>query len=344
MVNQRHFDGLDACLDDLVRELERLQGVVLTSGKRSFFSGPDVVLSEIPVEELRNTYALVVPIRDQLRRLETMGRPAVAALTGSALGSGFEIALACHHRVGLDTRETVWGLPEVGMRIMPGGGGLVRVTRMFGVVPAVEEIVGPGAVYRPRAALQAGLVDELAATRELVIERARTWFQSSWLVPGDGFGQPWERPGREIPGSSELDRTLPELAARVRSRVDGTPLLALPAILRVATVAATSQIDTAFAAETAAFLDLLHAPATAALAPLYFDLVAVAHDHANQAAVGDSARAVTDALLDAVYAATAQAVQNTSISASDANTCSIYAVGLPKWTGGAAQLSASRAV
>src|ERR1700712_3533028 len=88
MLNRRHYEGLNACLDDLTGQPDRLRGVVLTSAKRSFVAGPGSGPGEIPAEEAAPTYALLVPLRDQARRLETLGRPVAAALNGSALGGG----------------------------------------------------------------------------------------------------------------------------------------------------------------------------------------------------------------------------------------------------------------
>ena len=83
-------------------------------------------------------------VKHQLRRLETLGRPVVAAMNGTALGGGLEIGLACHHRIGLDAKGVVYGLPEVTLGLLPGGGGVVRITRMLGIADGVHERARPG--------------------------------------------------------------------------------------------------------------------------------------------------------------------------------------------------------
>ncbi|GIF17415.1 3-hydroxyacyl-CoA dehydrogenase/enoyl-CoA hydratase/3-hydroxybutyryl-CoA epimerase [Actinoplanes tereljensis] len=267
MLNRRHHDGLDSCLDDLSARLDQLRGVVLTSAKRSFIAGPEFVASEITPEEAAETYGLLVPLRDQARRLETLGRPVAAALNGSALGGGFELALACHYRVGPDDPSVVWALAETGMGIIPGGGGVVRVTRMAGIAATVLDIVGPGTPFHPASALAAGLIDEVAAD---AVAAARAWVLAQ---PSGPFAQRWERPGYRIPGGTGEPAGL---ADEVRRRSAGSPVRALAAVLDVAVRSAAAPPDEAFEIETAAFRPLLAAPEFPALSYLFFALHSVA--------------------------------------------------------------------
>jgi len=266
MISNRHVAGLDALLDDLEANLSTVRGLVITSAKASFFSGPDFVVAEM-ADEGGTIYDHLVPVRNQLRRLETLGRPVAAAITGSALGGGVEITLACHYRVGIADPDTVWALAETSMGLIPAGGGLVRATRMFGIEATVLDIVGPGSVYRPEEALRVGLVDELAATREEVVAAARAWVLSR--DPERPAVQRWEEADYTIPGGT----VAPEgLADEVRRRVEGTPLAALPAVLEVATVAAAEPVDEVFPIETQAFMPLLTLPVTARLGGVFFGL------------------------------------------------------------------------
>ncbi|WP_089155536.1 enoyl-CoA hydratase/isomerase family protein [Micromonospora sp. NBS 11-29] len=267
MINRRHHEGLEACLDDLAAHLDRLRGVVLTSAKRSFVAGPEFEPGEITPQEAAATYDLLVPLRDQARRLETLGRPVAAALNGSALGGGFELALACHHRVGPDDPNVVWALAETGMGILPAGGGTVRVTRMAGIAATVLDIVGPGTVFHPRSALAAGLVDELA---DDVVAAARAWVLAR---PPGAFTQRWERPGYRIPGGTAEPSGLAE---EVRLRSAGSPVRALATVLDVAVRSAGAPADEAFEIETAAFRTLLGAPEFPALSHLFFAMRTVA--------------------------------------------------------------------
>ncbi len=267
MLNRRHYDGLSSCLDDLARHLGRLRGVVLTSAKHSFTASPDFVPSETTPDEAASLYDLLTLLRDQARRLETLGRPVAAALNGSALGGGFELALACHHRVGTNDPSAVWALAETGMGIIPGGGGTVRATRMFGIAATVLDIVGPGTVYHPAQALAAGLVDELA---DDVVAAARTWVLAQ---PSGRYVQRWERPGYQIPGGTAEQ---PGLADEVSRRSKESPVRALAAVLKVAVRSAAAPLDEAFETETAACRALLSAPEFPALAHLFYAMRALA--------------------------------------------------------------------
>ena len=277
MLNRRHYDSLGVCLDDLTRQRGRLRGVVLTSAKRSFIAGPDFVPSEITPDEAAGTYDLLTPLRDQARRLETLGRPVAAALNGSALGGGFELALACHHRVGPTDPSVVWALAETGMGIIPAGGGTVRATRMFGIAATVLEIVGPGTVYDPARALAAGLVDELA---DDVVAAARSWVLAQ---PAGPFRQRWEQPGYEVPGGTAVP---PGVADEVARRSEGSPVRALAAVLQVALRSAAAPLDAAFEIETAACRELLGAPEFPDLAHLFSAMRAVATVPAEPARPG----------------------------------------------------------
>jgi 3-hydroxyacyl-CoA dehydrogenase/enoyl-CoA hydratase/3-hydroxybutyryl-CoA epimerase len=277
MINRRHHDGLAACLDDLTSRLDRLRGVVITSAKRSFVAGPEFEPGEITPDEAAGTYDLLVPIRDQTRRLETLGRPVAAALNGSALGGGFELALACHYRVGSDDPSVIWSLAETGMGIIPGGGGVVRVTRMAGIAATVLDIVGPGTVFAPAQALAAGLVDALA---DDVVAAARAWVLDQ---PRGPFVQRWERPGYVLPGGTEEP---PGLADEVRRRSAGSPVQALNTVLDVAVRSAAVSPDQALEIETTAFRTLLSAPEIPALSHLFFALRTVAGPLPPQPPVG----------------------------------------------------------
>jgi enoyl-CoA hydratase/carnithine racemase len=119
----------------------------------------------------------------------------------------------------------VWSLAETGMGIMPGGGGVVRVTRMAGIAATVLDIVGPGTAFHPTAALAAGLVDELSGD---VVAAARAWVLAQ---PEGPFVQRWERPGYAIPGGTDEPVGL---ADEVRRRSAGSPVRALAAVRDVA--------------------------------------------------------------------------------------------------------------
>ena len=95
------------------------------------------------------------------RRLECLGKPVVAAINGTALGGGYELALGTHYRIALDDSRIKIGLPEIKLGLFPGGGGTQRLPRLIGIQNALM-LIGEGKELRPRDALAAGLVDALA--------------------------------------------------------------------------------------------------------------------------------------------------------------------------------------
>src|SRR5690606_23793475 len=97
-----------------------------------------------------------------LRRLERLGRPVVAAINGSALGGGLELALACHARICLDDASIELGFPEVTLGLMPGAGGTVKTVRLLGLQEALP-LLTEGRRIPPSRALELGLVDAVAA-------------------------------------------------------------------------------------------------------------------------------------------------------------------------------------
>lgn len=119
-VNDRFRNDFSAVLDRLEAERDTVTGVILTSGKSTFFAGAD--LSEfagLGPDAIAQVAAMLDTLKVHLRRLETLGRPVVAALNGAALGGGYELALACHYRVAVDDPTALVGLPESKLGVLP---------------------------------------------------------------------------------------------------------------------------------------------------------------------------------------------------------------------------------
>src|SRR5690606_5682559 len=114
----------------------------------------------------------VAQVKAQLRRLAALGKPVVAALNGTALGGGLEIALACHHRIALNAPGVRFGLPEVTLGLLPGGGGVVRTVRLLGITNALLNLLLQGQQLRPEKAKEIGIVDELVDTPDELLTRA----------------------------------------------------------------------------------------------------------------------------------------------------------------------------
>ncbi|MEM7435250.1 MAG: 3-hydroxyacyl-CoA dehydrogenase NAD-binding domain-containing protein [Myxococcota bacterium] len=187
---------LDAAIERAVAD-DAVKGIILTSGKPGVFvAGGDLEqiesLGSGPIDAadlLRRTSAVL----DQLRRMETCGKPVVAALNGVTLGGGYEVALACHRRILVNQRHAKVGLPEAGLGLMPGAGGTQRLPRLVGVQTALGLIM-QGKQLGPDEALKKGLVDELVDP-DALISAAKAWIAAD----GDAT-QPWDRKGFEVPG------------------------------------------------------------------------------------------------------------------------------------------------
>ena len=257
-----YIAAMGECVDALVADKESITGVIITSAKKTFFAGGDLdSLSKAGPTDAPAVMAQSMTVKSQLRRLETLGRPVVAAMNGTALGGGLEIGLACHHRIGLDARGVVYGLPEVTLGLLPGGGGVVRITRMLGIADGFMKVLAQGQRRGPAAALETGIVDELAATPEEMLVAARAWIAATGGPGKEPVAQPWDRPGYRIPGgtpaSPKLAAFLPAFPANLRKQIKGAPMPAPRNILAVAVESTQVDIDTAFRIEARYFTELV---------------------------------------------------------------------------------------
>ncbi|MER6347386.1 3-hydroxyacyl-CoA dehydrogenase NAD-binding domain-containing protein [Streptomyces sp. NPDC001595] len=275
-MNEAFIDSLDAVVDRLESHRDTLRGVVVTSAKSSFFAGGELrdLIAVTPATAERS-FEAGMRVKRALRRLETLGRPVVAALNGAALGGGYEIALACHHRVVLDRPAARVGLPEVTLGLLPGGGGVVRTVRMFGIADALQKVLLEGTQYGPEAALRAGLVDEIAADPAELLAKARAFIDAH-----PESAQPWDTPGYRIPGGTPahpaLAARLPALPALLRKKLGGAPYPAPRNILAAAVESTQVDIDTAFVVEARYLTDLVTGQTTKNMIQgFFFDLRAV---------------------------------------------------------------------
>ena len=278
-LNRRWLEAFGAALDRLEAERDDVTGVVVTSAKPVFSAGGDlnemsgVSGSDATPEAI---FANVENIKRTLRRLESYGRPVVAAVNGAALGGGLEIALACHHRVALDAPGTRFGFPEVTLGLLPGAGGVVRTVRLLGIATALTGILLEGKRLRPAQAKEVGIVDEVVATPEELMAAAR-----AWIAANPDAAQPWDRKGHKIPGGSpstpSLAAMLPMFPATLRKQTKGAPFPAPRAILAAAVEGASVDVDTALRVETRWFVSLLTGQvARNMIQAFFFDMQAIA--------------------------------------------------------------------
>jgi 3-hydroxyacyl-CoA dehydrogenase/enoyl-CoA hydratase/3-hydroxybutyryl-CoA epimerase len=200
VMNEAYRTAMETAVTRLEAERDDITGVVITSAKKSFFAGADLnELIHVTRDQAEEFFAVVTRVKAQMRRLERLGRPVAAAINGSALGGGLELALACHHRVCLDAPSVRLGLPEVTLGVLPGGGGVTRSMRMMGVQAALP-LITEGKRLRPGKALAAGWIDELAESYDELMAKARAWV----LAHPDAV-QPWDVRGHRVPDLKPLD-------------------------------------------------------------------------------------------------------------------------------------------
>jgi 3-hydroxyacyl-CoA dehydrogenase/enoyl-CoA hydratase/3-hydroxybutyryl-CoA epimerase len=256
-MNDRYKAAMGECVDALVADKDTITGVIITSAKKTFFAGGDLdALIKATPADAPAVFQGVGEVKAQLRKLETLGRPVVAAMNGTALGGGLEIGLACHHRIGLDVPGVVYGLPEVTLGLLPGGGGVTRITRMLGIANGFMNVLAQGQRHKPAKALELGILDELARTPEEMLDKARAWIKANPAPV-----QPWDQPGYKIPGGApnnpKLAAILPAFPANLRKQLKGAPMPAPRNILSAAVEGAQVDFDTALRIEGRYFTELV---------------------------------------------------------------------------------------
>jgi 3-hydroxyacyl-CoA dehydrogenase/enoyl-CoA hydratase/3-hydroxybutyryl-CoA epimerase len=199
---------------------------------------------------------MIREVKAQLRRLETLGKPVVAAINGAALGGGLEIALATHYRVAVDSPSVQLGFPEVQLGLLPGGGGVVRSVRMLGIVDALMQLLLQGQRLRPGKAKELGILNEVVASQDELLPAAKAWIKANPEAV-----QPWDVKGYKIPGGTpsnpKLAQNLPAFPANLRKQLKGANYPAPHHIMAAAVEGAQVDFDTAIEIEGRYFTDLV---------------------------------------------------------------------------------------
>ena len=203
------MEELEASIDRVLSE-ERIVGAVLTTGKKDFMAGADLrmiqdLIANAKTSDVEAVYEGAIRFNRIFRKMETGGnsakalsksaafaKPIVAATRGLSLGGGFELALACHYRVA--TPEAKFGLPEVKVGLLPGGGGTQRLPRLVGVQAALQFIT-TGKNLKAQEAKALGVVGEVCEA-DALLETAKAWIKANPKVAAA-----WDKKGFKIPCS-----------------------------------------------------------------------------------------------------------------------------------------------
>ncbi|MEU8995951.1 3-hydroxyacyl-CoA dehydrogenase NAD-binding domain-containing protein [Streptomyces caniferus] len=275
-MNNAFKTSLTAVADRLEAEKDSIRGIIFTSAKKTFFAGGDLHdLIAITPAHAEQAFAAGNGIKRDLRRIETLGKPVVAAINGAALGGGYEIALACHHRVALDTPGTKIGLPEVTLGLLPAAGGVTRTVRLLGIADALLKVLLQGTQYNATRARDAGLIHDVAATPEELLAKARTFIEEH-----PESQQPWDVKGYRIPGGTpaqpKFAANLPAFPANLKKQLNGAPYPAPRNILAAAVEGSQVDFETAQTIEARYFVELVTGQISKnMIQAFFFDLQAV---------------------------------------------------------------------
>tara|TARA_B100000745_G_scaffold82436_2_gene51410 strand:- start:19460 stop:21616 length:2157 start_codon:yes stop_codon:yes gene_type:complete len=277
-------------------QADHVNGVIITSTKKdSFIAGADVRMFD-QLDSVEEACRVSAKAQEVFAQIETLSLPVVAAIDGTCLGGGLELALACQARVCSDNPKTRLGLPEVQLGILPGGGGTQRLTRQVGIRRALDLML-TGRQLRCKQALKMGLIDEIVPSAHLItaakrwIERLNHPQKPSWSKKAKSYlsSDYWidlaleKNPyGRRFLFTQARDKTL--------AKTKGL----FPAPERIIDVVETAfesdaPVNAGYEAEKTAFGQLIHSPQSRALVGLFRHSTAL-----KKATYGNKQPAVTN--------------------------------------------------
>jgi 3-hydroxyacyl-CoA dehydrogenase / enoyl-CoA hydratase / 3-hydroxybutyryl-CoA epimerase len=273
VIDAKVMDELSAIINQTTADAA-VKGVVITSGKDAFCAGADLTM----LENLSRAFAELAASQGEeaamsrffeesrrwsvlCRRIETCGKPWVAALNGTALGGGFELALACHRRIAADNPRTRVGQPEVKVGLIPGAGGTQRIARMMPPADALQLLLKGDQLQLNRAKAMK-LIDAVVPKADL-IRSAQEWIKS-----GGSAKAPWDTDGFKLPGGPVYSKAgimvfTPANAIYRRETYDNYP--AGRAILQAVYEGLQLPMDQALRVESRWFAKILRSPEAAAM-------------------------------------------------------------------------------
>jgi 3-hydroxyacyl-CoA dehydrogenase/enoyl-CoA hydratase/3-hydroxybutyryl-CoA epimerase len=194
-----------AAVADLAKAAETIasdatiKGAVITSAKDgNFCAGADLeemqaVAASAGPDMASRVFKEMMNLHTAFRKLETCKKPVVAAINGTALGGGLEIALACHYRIATDDPKARFGFPEAQIGLIPGGGGTQRTPRLISAMGALTFMTEAKRIGAADAAGM-GLLHMVVRADELIAQA------KAWIKGKPDATQPWDKKEFRIPG------------------------------------------------------------------------------------------------------------------------------------------------
>ncbi|MEG2271917.1 MAG: 3-hydroxyacyl-CoA dehydrogenase NAD-binding domain-containing protein [Acinetobacter sp.] len=252
-MNAEFRDSLNDVSQKLKVETD-LKGVIFRSAKKTFFAGGDLdELIQAQPEQATEFFNMIEKLKADLRTIETLGVPVVAALNGTALGGGWELALGCHYRIAINDPKAKFGLPEVTLGLLPGGGGIVRMVRLLGLQNAFPFLM-EGKQFGVDKAKSLGLIHDTAENEQELLDKAIAWVNAN-----PKSLQPFDAKGYKIPNGDPktpaVAQVLAIAPAMLRDKTKGC-YPAPEAIMAAAVEGAQVDVDTALRIESRYFTEL----------------------------------------------------------------------------------------
>jgi 3-hydroxyacyl-CoA dehydrogenase / enoyl-CoA hydratase / 3-hydroxybutyryl-CoA epimerase len=223
MCEQWNADMTDLAVQ-VVKDKDAIQGIILASNKSTFFAGADLKgTMRLKPSDAKDVFTRIELVKRNFRTIETLGKPVVTLLNGTALGGGWEVALMGHHRIVIDDKRIQLGMPEVTLGLLPGASGVTKMTRHLGLMGAQPYLV-EGKLFGPREALELGLVHELIAPSADAKSELRV-AALKWIAANPTAQHPWEAKDYKVPGglpsNPKVAGMLPVVPAMMKQKTRG---------------------------------------------------------------------------------------------------------------------------
>jgi len=289
-MSQQWQQDMTALAAQVIRDKDSIKVIILASAKSTFFAGADLKsVMRLTDADASALFTEIEGVKKSFHTLESLGKPVVSCLNGTALGGGWEVALIGHYRIAVDDRKIQFGLPEVTLGLLPGAGGVTKMTRHLGLVGAQPYLV-EGKTFSPTEAKVLGLVHELIAPSDQVATDLRNR-ALAWIASNPSVQHPWDEKDYKVPGGTPANPKLANLLvlapAVIRQKTRG--LFPAPeAILACMVEGLQVDLPTALRIESRALAKLMTGSnARAMINTFFFNLNAI---KSGQSRPGQSAR------------------------------------------------------